>query len=269
MIKYNKDGQAVSLVREIEGGYLVKHCYETDFEGFPVEDLDISEEDLVISDTTIFVEELYEKPLTVKYANEVKELQQQAATLENQIDELRSTKREEERLLNKINKFPIVKMFADYLCEQYTHKLFTRDLQIVEKNKQYHSSYVGTYLSKNQEWYLFSLRNDSYLSSDDTPFLIFNSFEEAQQKAKQLLIDRMNAVKDYNYKKSSNLRDLFNKVDESSKIKHMPDIQELYDRLYTSFAKVEDEKREEELQKKIFEASEALDKLRNQANGKI
>src|SRR5690348_5668183 len=132
MKMYTLEGMEVELVKKIDEGYLAKMVYSRYYE----DDEEIGE----MCNQITFYENLYETAPTEKYADEVKRLIDTKNNLEKQVSELISTKRNEEALLNKVNKFPILKALAAYLTGEFKFHLRFSNYEISPKENVYLSS---------------------------------------------------------------------------------------------------------------------------------
>lgn len=257
MNKYTKEGIQVEVVKEIEGGFLVKEYYHYDYSDydFDLEEESFPEDTTAISDKLIFYSELFDKPLTAKYADEVIALKNEAQSLENEIHELKIKKSNENSLLKKVSKYPIVQTLVDYFNDDYTHIMFLRFFECRKRESVYMSPYIRMSNTKNEPYALYQLRNDYYSSdSDDKPFLIFKSEEDMQAEAKKRILDKI-AQSNYrfNYNKSNNLKQLWSDIHSSCTAKKDEEVINAYNAKLKAFETEERIEKEKAL-KEEFEA---------------
>ena len=254
MKMYTIEGAEVLLVKKIEEGYLAKPLYS--YDGY---DDETEEEIAEMSEQIVFYEKLYENPLTEKYEKGITDLISEKEKLENEISVLKKLKSEEEYLLNKINKFPILKKLADYLTGDFKLYMNFSDYEIKPKENAWLSPNVKVVNFKSDGWCLYKLRNENSDSYDDTPFMIFNTIEEAVEHARKALIVKMEQYKRNEYWGSGTFQDEYNKISRSNPVKTDAKYLEAYNETL-EFLKDRERKREAEKLKKEIEAFEAKKK---------
>lgn len=255
---YTIDGTEVFVVKKIDDGYLAKQIYG--YNDYFDEDESETEE---MCEQVVFYEKLYEKPLTEKYAKEVSDLISEKDNLETEISNLRKIKNEEEYLLNKINKFPILKKLADYLTNDFKFYLDFRDYEITPKEKIWLSPNVKVVNFKSNGWCLYKLRNENSDSYDDIPFMIFNTIEEAAVYSREIIITRMEQYKKNDYWGSDTFKSEFAKIHYHNPVRKDQKYLDVYNEVL-SFIIAREKKREaEKLQKEIEEFEAKRKKLEN------
>lgn len=256
---YTIDGTEVLVVKKIEEGYLAKQIYS--YNGY---DEDNEEEIEEMCEQVVFYEKLYEKPLTEKYAKEVSDLISEKDKLESDISNLQRLKREEEYLLNKINRFPILKKLADYLTEDFKFYMDFSNYEILPKEKMYISSNVKVVNFKSDGWCLYKLRNENSDSYEDRPFMIFNTIDEAVEYSRTHLIARMQQYKKNEYWGSGTFKDEHNKISYTNPVTKDPKYIEVYNDTLAFLIDRENKRAAEKLKKEIEEfekKKEQLEKL--------
>lgn len=253
---YTIDGTEVFVIKQIEDGYLAKQIYS--YNGYHEEDEGEIEE---MCEQIGFYEKLYEKPLTEKYAKEVNALILEKDKLEIEISNLKRLKSEEEYLLNKINRFPILKKLADYLTGDFKlHMDFSR-YEIQPKENFYVSSNVKVINLKSKGWCLYKLHSEDSESYDDTPFMIFNTTEEAVEYSRKMLIVRMEQYKKNVYWSSKAFKEEHEKISYTNPVKNDPKYLEAYNEVLSFLIAREKKKESEKLQKEIEEFEAKKKKL--------
>jgi hypothetical protein len=261
MKKYLKNGQQVTVVKEIEGGFL----YKLDYTQYSEED-DFyyeNEDEIYIDETIYFSEVLYDNPPVEKYHKSIIELKKEIESIECQILEINKLKKEEESLLTSIKKRDFVQGLVDYLNGDFKYVLYLKDMEIKDKNNCYISEFVKITNTKGSGYSLYKLRSEEYESYDDTPIMVFKSFDEAQLFAKNKLIERLvvNTEKS-NYKWGSRgIEDWYKSIDRSIKLSDNEEIKEIYNRKIAEAKKREDEEKKAKLQKEIEEKKKALESI--------
>lgn len=251
MKKYLKNGQEVEVIKEIDGGYLYQFCYSNDY----------SDDDVWIDeDVTYFTETLYDNPPVNVLHSEVKSLQDEITKLQEERNKIRELKNSEKGLLTEIKQRDFIQGLVDYLNGDFKYVLYVEDMEIIEKQRVYISPFIKITNTKGSGFSLFTLRSENYDSYDDRAIMVFKTFDEAQKYAKNKLIDKLkyNTEKS-NYKWSSGtIKDWFNKINSTCKLKDDPDIMKIYTDKFESAKQKEDEEKRIKLQKEIEEKQNAL-----------
>lgn len=256
MKMYTIDGTEVFVVKKIEDGYLAKQIYSNN--GYDEEDeVEIEE----ICEYVVFYEKLYEKPLTEKYAKEVSTLISEKDKLEIEISNLKRLKSEEEYLLNKINKFPILKKLADYLTGDFKFYMDFSRYEILPKEKVWLPTNVKVVNFKSDGWCLYKLRHENSEGYDDTPFMIFNTIEEAVEHSREMLTARMQQYKKNEYWSSRGLKEEHDKISYTNPVKQDAKYLEAYNETLSFLVDKEKKKEAERLQKEIEEFENKKKKL--------
>lgn len=253
---YTIDGTEVFVVKKIEEGYLAKMVYH--YNGYEDEAEEEAEE---ICEQVNFYEKLFEQPPTEKYAKEVHNLITQRDTLHKEIAALRTIKNEEEYLLNKINKFPIIKALAAYLTGDFKFHLRFSNYEISKKENVYLSSQIKVVNYKDSGWNIFTLRHENSESYDDTPFMIFETKEEAVEYTRKMLISRMAQHKKNEYWSSGGLKEEHNKISYTNPVKEDVEYLKVYDETMAFLADREKKKQAEKIKKELQEFEEKKKKL--------
>lgn len=254
MKMYTLEGMEVELVKKIEDGYLAKMVYSRYYE----EDEEIEE----LCNQITFYEKLYETAPTEKYAKEVSDLTIQRDSLHKEISDLRTIKNEEEYLLNKINKFPIIKGLADYLTGDFKFHLNFSNYEILEKEKVYLSPNVKAMNLKDGGWGIYKLYyENSESGSDDKPFMVFQTKEDAVKYSRGLLINRMNQYKKNEYWSSNGLKEEHNKISYTNPVNTDTEYLRVYNEVYTFLVDREKKKQAEKIKKELEEFEAKKKKL--------
>jgi len=251
---YTIDGMEVSVVKKIEDGFLAKQIYV--YNGYEEDEGEVEE----VSEQIIFYDKLYEKPLTEKYAKEVSALISEKDKLETEISNLKILKTEEETLLNKINKFPILKKLADYFTWDFKFHMDFSRYEILPKEKVWLSPNVKVVNFKSNGWCLYKLRHEDSDNYDDTPFMIFNTTEEAVEYSRKMLIARMEQYKENEYWGSKGFKDEHDKISCTNPVKEDKEYLDAYNEVFSFLVAREKKRGAEKLQKEI----EELEKKRKQ-----
>jgi len=248
---YTIDGTEVSVVKKIEEGYLAKliYSYNDYHEGDGENESELEE----VCEQVAFYEKLYENPPTEKYAKEVSVLLSERDKLETELSNLKKLKSEEEYLLNKINRFPILKKLADYLTGDFKFHMKFDSYEILPKEKAYLSTNVKVVNFRSDGWCLYKLRNENSESYDDTPFMIFNTIEEAVEYSRDILIARMQQYKKNEYWGSSSLKEAHDKISYTNPVKNDTKYLDVYNEVMSFLTNREKKRALEKLQKEIEE----------------
>lgn len=238
---YTTAGEQVCVISKLDNGFLAKKVF-----GYAGEDEDEFPE--ALSEETFFYETLLPSAPTEKYAKEVQDLMNEKEVLENDIYKLQADKLKESSLLSKISKFKMLKQLANYLTGDFKYILYVKTLEVINKDKVYNSPYINFTQAKDREACITLLHNDSYTSEYDKEILVFDTVEEAQKEAKDILLNRINKSK-FNYNKVSNLKDILNKV--SYWLKKDTEILEAFNKRLSVFQAEEDAENEIKLQDEI------------------
>lgn len=255
MKMYTIDGVEVSVVKKIEEGYLAKMVYH--YNGYIEEDEDEIGE---ICDQINFYEKLYEKPPIEKYAKEVNSLIAEREELESKISALKKLKSDEEFLLNKINKFPILKKLADYLTGDFKLYMDFDRYEIVTKDRAYLPNNVKVVNFTKKGWCLYKLRSEDSDSYDDTPFMIFNTTEEAVEFSRDLIIAKMEQYRKNDYWDSRGLKEVFDKISYTNPVKKDEKLIEVYNSVFLFVTEREKKRAADKLREEI----EAFEKKKKQ-----
>ncbi len=248
MKMYTDDGSEVYVVKKIEEGYLAKIIYYT---GSDEDDYD--EEAEAICDQIVFYETLYDKPPVIKLAKQVKDLKDEVELLSSKISDLKQLKSTEEYLLNKVSKYPIIKQLADYLTGNFNFVLFINTMEVRKRSNVYISSYIRTSVTKSEPFALYELQNDYYISDgEDKPFMVFETEEVAQAEAKSRLINKFKNA-DFNYNRTSNLKDWFSKINDTCLAKRDPEFLDVYNAKLKAWEADENKEKQKRLEKELKE----------------
>lgn len=258
MKMYTIDGIEVSVVKKIEEGYLAKQIYS--YNGYEEDDEAEIEE---ICEQVVFYEKLYEKPLTEKYAKEVSTLISEKDKLETEISELKNLKTQEQYLLNKINRFPILRKLADYLTGNFKFYMDFCRYEILPKEKVWLGDNVKVVNFKSNGWCLYKLKNENSDGYEDTPFMIFNTVEEAVEHTRKMLIERMQAYKKYDYWHLSSFKDEHHKISYTNPVKEDSQYLDVYNEVLAFLIDRNKKKEAYKLQKEIEELEAKRNKLEN------
>jgi hypothetical protein len=253
MKMYTLEGMEVEVVKKIEEGYLAKMIYSRYWE----EDEEVEE----ICNQVTFYEILYETAPTEKYADEVKRLIDTKNNLEKQVTELINKKRNEEALLNKVNKFPIIKALAAYLTGDFKFHLRFSNYEISAKENVYLSPIIKVINYKDSGWNIFTLRHENSESYDDTPFMIFSTKEEAVDYSRGMLISRMAQYKKNEYWSASGLKEEHNKISYTNPVKEDAEYLKVYNETFAFLVDKEKKKQAEKLKKEVEEFEAKKKKL--------
>lgn len=257
---YTKDGAEVRVIRKIEEGYLAQYVYQRDeeHEGYYTE----------LSDQVILFSELFEKAPTQKYADEVTALQIKAnglketiTSLKEEIRGIKYVKAQEENTIKTISKYPIFKQLADYLTGEFKYVLWLKNLDVRKKESHYNTHEVRVSKKDEGVFAIYELRHKEYWSdSDDRPFLVFQSEEEANQYAKEVLIKR---IKNYSstYNRVSNLKSLWSSFSFQSPLLKDADVLEVYQNKLKQFQNLEDKERADKLREELKQADQKRKEL--------
>lgn len=254
MKMYTLEGMEVQLVRKIDEGYLAKMSYSNYYNE---DDEEIEE----LCSHITFYEKLYKIAPTEKYAVEVKALATERDNLETEINKLKELKRTEEFLLNKINRFPILKTLAAYLTEDFEFYLSFSNYEIKTKSNVYLSSRIKVMNYKDSGWNIFTLRSENCESYDDTAFMVFSTKDEAIEYSKKMLITRMAAYKKNEYWSASGLKDEHNKISYTNPVKENAEYLKAYNETYDFLLDREKKKKADQLKKELEEFEAKKKKL--------
>ena len=254
---YTIEGVEVFVVKKIEEGYLAKliYCYN----GYDEDEDEIDE----MCEQVVFYEKLYDKPLTEKYANEVNTLISEKDKLELEISNLKILKSEEEYLLNKINKFPILKKLADYLTGDFKFYMDFSRYEITPKEKTWLSTNVKVVNFKSDGWCLYKLRSENSEGYDDTPFMIFNTVEEAVDFSRTMRIAILQKYKKNEYWSSNTLIEEHDKISYTNPVKKDAKYLEAYNEMLSFLIDREQKREAEKLKKEIEELENKKRRLEN------
>ena len=253
MEKYLKNGQAVKVIKEIDGGYLCQNLWN---------DPDYNEE-YTDESITYFVEKLYDSPPMEKYHKEILELQNQIDKLREERSEIQMLKNKEKSLLTEIKKRDFIQCLVDYINGDFEYVLRLDTMEISEKNKIYISPNIKLTNKEKSGFELFIMRNADYESWDDRPIKVFKTFEDAQKFAKKTLIERLiYSTEKANYKwSSSNINDWLKNIHFSVKLKDDKDINEIYNKKYNETKSKEDAEKKLKIQQEIEEKQKILNNI--------
>jgi hypothetical protein len=136
-------------------------------------------------------------------------------------------------------------------------------MKIKKRESVYISSFIRTSNTKTEPFALYELINDYYISdSDDNPFMVFEKEHEAQSEAKRRLINKFKNA-DFNYNKVNNLKDWFNKIDNSCLAKKDDDFLNIYNSKLKIWEAEENKRKEERLKKDIEELAKKQKQLQD------
>lgn len=259
MKMYTRDGQAVEVTKKIEDGYLAKIIYE----GYS-EDFDQGEEpDYSLGEQIIFFAELFEIPQTEAYALEVKKLKEEADALRGVIADLKAQKENEANLLNQIAKYPFIAKLVQYVTGDFKYILSLTNYEVIDKGKIYNGPYVKVMNTEGQGWGLYKLAHNTYSSNEDSPFLCFQTIEEANAYVKESLIKTIGAYKDSLYSSPQNLKDWFEKIHYQQKMKYDPEVTDAFNEKLSELTKLFAKRRADDLQKKLQDLEAQKKELEN------
>lgn len=259
MKKYTIDGKEVEIVKEIEGGFLVKEVLEYYQPDWDEED-EPNEGDQIVGEQILFFEKLYDEPLVAKHADKIKQLEKDAEKLNNEISELQATKRNEESLLSKVSKYPFVQTMVDYLIGDFNFLLDMKDFGVKKKDQSFNTNYIKVTNTKSNGWGIYKLRNDNYDSSDDTPFRVFKTMDDLTEFSRKHLTSALE-VYSCNYNRASNFKEWFSRIDYSNPTKKEPEFITLYNEKYNRLVEEDKAETAKNVQKKIDELEEQKKKL--------
>jgi hypothetical protein len=253
MEKYLANGQAVKLIKVINGGYLFQNLWN---------DPDYNDE-YTDESVTYFTDTLFDSPPVEKYHKEVLELQNQIKRLQKERDEIQQLKHKEKSLLAEIKNRDFIQCLVDYMNGNFEWLLRLDTMEICEKDKVYISPNIKLTNKEKKGYELFIMRSADYDSWDDRPIMVFKTFEDDQKFAKQALIDRLVfATEKQQYKwSSSNIKDWFNDIHHSVKLNEDKDILEIYARKYDETKLREDAEKKLKIQQEIEEKQKLLEKI--------
>lgn len=250
---YTIQGEEVELVKKLEQGYLAKMIYTWHCED--------EEEDPEVCDEIRYFENLFDSPPVEKISKEIIELTKKRDEAEEELGKIRELKKTEEFLLNKINSFPVLKKLANYLTQSFNFYLDFYRYEITPKNKKFFSPNIKVVNFKTEGWCLYRLERDNYEDSDDKPFMVFDTIEEAVVFSKQRLLERLKAVKAITFFSRDSLVQEFNNISISNPVKKDPEFLKAYEETLYFLQKREEERIAEKLKKEIQEYETKLKKL--------
>jgi hypothetical protein len=245
MNKYTQEGTEVIVVKEINEGYLCKIIY-----GYYNDDDD--DESEITSDQIVFIEKLFDQPPREKFEKGIQELLKEKSRIEEEIFQLKKTKEAEHGLLSRVSKYPIVEQLTNYLTGDFEYILFLSNCKIEKKDSVYNSQYVRMANCTTTPFALYKLHNEYWPDggSDDVPFLVFKTMDEAQKEAKRRILERLNKFNG-NYNKSVNFKEILDKTDSSCLAKKDTDVLALFNSKYSVFKAEENKEKAEKLKEEI------------------
>lgn len=250
MRKYLLNGQAVELIREVDGGFLYYDVWE--------------DGDEYVDDVIRFSEKLFDNPPTEKFHNEINELTHKLNAIREQLIEADRVKRESIRVIERVKEYDFLKTLTDYLDGNFTHVLYLDSMKVSHKDSVYLSPYIKIVRNKNDGFSFYTLRNESYESYDDRPLMIFASQEDAISFAKEKLISNLvYGTVNATYKWSSGaIKDWYGKIDSSTGLKIDEDIKSIYASKLQEAKEREADSMRAKLLAEIEEKQNALNKIK-------
>jgi hypothetical protein len=258
MKKYTKDNGEVTIIKQLEDGFLVKKVL---YEGYDEETDNDTE---ILSDETYFFksEELYDNPVTEKLADEAAALLHSKIKLQEEIYQLQTAKRIQEQAQGNFKDWPFLQNVIDYLNGDFAYVLFLRDFEVRSKSSLYNSPYIYLAHFKEKGWQMFMMRSENYVSgSDDIQILIFKTIEEVNALSKKYLLDKIKNWKAAYYNSDSQFKEWFTGIHYSNKMKADLDVVAAFNEKYEELKRAENNKRRESLAKEIEELETKKKKL--------
>lgn len=253
MEKYLINGQAVRLIREVEGGFLYQNVF-----------FDPDYEDGYIDDSSIFfADKLFDNPPVEKYHQEVKDLQVQIGHLKEEMDSIRQLKRKERSLLTEIKNRDFVQCLVDFMNGDFNFVLFLPEMELRTKDSVYISPFVKMINSKGHGYSLYILRNENYEDYYDIPIMVFKTIESAKDYAKEKLINelRYNTEKSNYSWRSDVIKSWFRNIHRTCGLQEDPELIELYQIKYNEAKNKEDADKKDKIRKEIEEKEKILEQL--------
>jgi hypothetical protein len=259
MKKYTKEGEEIFVIKAIDGGFLGKKIYYTP-EGED-ENYEPEEDECELGNEVLFFEQLFDKPLTIKYASDVNALLAQQEKIQNEINDLLSKKYTEESTRSKLKDWDVIQNLVDYLTGDFNFILYLKDFSFKKREQTYLSSYISLSNTKNNGWYLKILNNDNYDSDYDKEFRVFKTIEELNQFAKTALLKRIADWKCSWSISADDFNDWFKKFDKNSSIVKDSDVEKAFQDKLSLLKKQDDIERASRLEKEIKDLEEKKKKL--------
>lgn len=253
MEKYLLNGQAVYVIKKINGGWLYQNLWTDD-----------ENEDSYLDDSvTYFAERLYDTPPVEKYHKEIKELQEKIEQLKCETENIRQLKNTEKSLLTEIKNRDFVQCLVDYMNGDFNFVLFLPKMELRTKDSMYISPFVKIINRKGGGYSLYVLRNENYEDYDDSPIMVFKTIESAKDYAKSKLINelRYNTEKSNYPWRSDVIKRWFDDIHNTCGLKNDPDIKAIYLDKFNQAKHKEDEDKRIKLQEEINDKQKILNKL--------
>lgn len=261
---FTQDGLEVEVVREIDGGYLAKQVY---YNPVDVNDDEINAYEKWNGDAVMFYEQLFDSAPIEKYADEIIKLKKEIDTVQADLDRVKNLRNNEQSLISKISKFPILQQLADYLTKDFSFVLYLNDLRWEKKDAAFHSPFIRTGNSATIPFALYKLSSERYFSeNDDKPFMVFKTHEEMTEVAKAVLYDKVNKWTS-NYNMIQGFRMMFSSISSTCIAKTDAAIVALYEKKLKLFTDIENKEKSEKLKQEVA-ALEAKVKELNQLENK-
>lgn len=253
MEKYLINGQAVQLIKEVEGGFLYQNVF-----------YDPDCEDGYIDDSVIFfTDKLFDNPPVEKYHQEVRDLHGQIEQLKFETEKIRQLKNAEKSLLTEIKNRDFVQCLVDYMNGDFNFVLFLPKMELRPKDSVYISPFVKIVNEKGSGYSLYVLSNDDYESYDDRPIMVFKTIESAKDYAKEKLINelRYNTEKSNYSWRSDVIKSWFRDIHRTCGLQEDPELIELYQIKYNEAKNKEDADKKDKIRKEIEEKEKILEQL--------
>lgn len=253
MKKYLINGQEVCLIREVEGGFLYSPIY-----------ISYDNESDYVDDSVIyFADKLYDTPPKEKIHQDIIDLTIQKEVLNKDISDIQRLKNQEKSLLGKVKQIDFIQCLLDYINGDFNFVLRMDTMEIKGKDSVYISPYIKITNTKKRGWSLYVLRSENYEDYDDRAIRVFKTFDVAQSYAKSVLINNLkwNTEKSNYPWRSDVIKDWYNKINYTSKLKDDEDLKKVYLQKFGEAKLKEDKDKKEKLQKEIEEKQKMLEKI--------
>ena len=250
MKKYLATGQEVSVIKQIEEGYLYNAVFYSD-----------EDEEEIIDEQILFTSKIYDSPPKERYHNEITVLKNQITCLNKELDDLKNVHDKKQYLLKEIKEWPFIQMLVDYLNGNFKYVLRLYNMEIQSKDKIYITPYIKILNKESDGLSMYTLYNSKHESTtDDRAIFVFKTFEEAQEYAKKKLIEELIFETEKNqYKASSNwIKTWYNNIHDSNKLNEDKEFKDFYTQKFDETVARENTIEREKLLKEIKDKEEKL-----------
>lgn len=263
-IMYTIDGQAVSIYRKVEEGWLGCYVLDMDYD----QEEEYIDDEFIISDQIILHTRLFDKAPTLKLDDQVKELKNKKASLKEEIKNLKLQKDCEEGLLKSVSKYPVLQELADYLNGDFQFVVYVENLDIQEKRYIHKTNYVRTArIGKDTDFSIYLMRSENYVDSQDSRIRVFKTQEDALEYGVNKFIKYINDFDSKNYYQNRPVEffnDLYKNLDPKGLLKTDERISKAYNDKLKIVQAEQDKRTQEQIDKKLAEIEAEKEKLLNQ-----